>query len=106
MKLHDDSMLYLATVAAQEINSNNLDLHSITSQLVEILLANGADPNNYSDDDIPLLSALEDRDLHTVTLLLEASANINATNCKGKSGLHIILENYTKGLYKYYIFIL
>ncbi|CAG2245765.1 unnamed protein product [Mytilus edulis] len=96
LKLHEVTVLYLATVAAQKIHSYNFDCQSLTFQLVELLLENGADPNNHSEEDIPLLSALKARNLKTSTLLLEASANVNATNRKGESGLHIVLENYEK----------
>lgn len=96
-KFQEASVLYLATVAAQQIYSYDHDRQTLTSQLVKLLLGNGADPNHHLDDDIPLLAALEARDLQTSTFLLDSSADINATDCNGKSGLHIILDNYTKG---------
>ncbi|CAC5402824.1 unnamed protein product [Mytilus coruscus] len=91
LNLHNDSVLYLATVAGQNIQTNNVE--SVTYQLVKTLLVNGADPNEHSRDHIPLFSTLETRDVKTSKLLLDASANINATNCRGKCGLHIVYEN-------------
>ncbi|CAC5364197.1 unnamed protein product [Mytilus coruscus] len=91
LNLHNDSVLYLATVAGQQIRTNNVEL--VTYQLVKTLLGNGADPNEHSRDHIPLFSTLETRDFKTSKLLLDASANINATNCRGKCGLHIVYGN-------------
>ncbi|XP_052065741.1 uncharacterized protein LOC127705457 [Mytilus californianus] len=94
--LHGESLLYLATIVwrRQLIDiswkKQLIDVSTITSQLVATLLRNGVNPNDHTQDQIPLLSALEARDIQTSTLLLEAGANINATNYEGISGLHTI----------------
>lgn len=102
LNLNNESVLYLATVAVQKNKIYNLeDESTISSQLVQTLLENEADPNQHSKDYISLLSALKAKDVQTSALLLEASANINVTNCRGKSGLHIVFEhNRETGLYK------
>lgn len=91
LNLRNESVLYLAMVAGQRIRTNNVE--SVTYQLVKTLLRNEADPNEHSRDHIPLFVALETGDVMTSKLLLNASANINATNRRGKCSLHIIYEN-------------
>lgn len=89
-------------VAGQTIQTNNVE--SVTYQLVKTLLGYEADPNEHSRDHIPLFSALATGDVMTSKLLLNASSNINATNSRGKCGLHIIYENTrTKGKDNQYI---
>ncbi|XP_071182095.1 poly [ADP-ribose] polymerase tankyrase-1-like isoform X1 [Mytilus edulis] len=95
LNLKGESPLYLATVL-RKLQNIKVDFSSITAQLVEALLGNGADPNDHSTHYIPLLSTLEAKDVKTSTLLLEAGANVNATNNRGMSGLHVIFMCHDK----------
>lgn len=95
LNLKGESPLYLATVL-RKLQNIKVDFSSITAQLVKVLLRNGADPNDHSTHHVPLLSALEAKDIKTSTLLLEAGANVNATNNRGMSGLHVIFMCHDK----------
>ncbi|CAG2249494.1 unnamed protein product [Mytilus edulis] len=88
-----ESVLYLSTVICRELKTCDVDVTSLTTQLVTTLLEYGIDPNNHLPDHIPLFAALKVGNVKTSTLLLEASANVNITNSSGKSGLHIVFES-------------
>lgn len=92
-----ESPLYLATAVWLRHLS---DVSSLTPRLVTSLLEYGANPNDHTQNQIPLLSAFEANDIQTATLLLKAGANINATNHKGMSALHtIFVPQSQKGKY-------
>lgn len=99
LNFNGESPLYLATVVGRK---TIIHFSTIKSRLVTTLLRHGVNPNEHSQDNIPLLSALEERDIQTANLLLEAGANVNAKNHEGKSGLHTIFgpNSKTIGIYK------
>lgn len=88
-----ESVLYLSTVICRELKTCDVDVTSLTTQLLTTLLEYGIDPNKHLPDHIPLFAALKVGNVKISTLLLEASANVNITNSSGKSGLHIVFES-------------
>jgi len=62
-------------------------------RLISILLQFGANPNPNNEANAPLLSAIEIPDISVIQLLVNSGANVNFTNEKGQSVLHIFLKS-------------
>jgi len=62
-------------------------------RLISILLQFGANPNPNNEAYAPLLSAIEIPDVSVIQLLVNSGANVNFTNEKGQTVLHIFFKS-------------
>ncbi|XP_041351820.1 serine/threonine-protein phosphatase 6 regulatory ankyrin repeat subunit B-like [Gigantopelta aegis] len=75
-----------------------------TSEMVEYLLSQGADPNVYNDEnDSPLHFAVNTDSLDTVKALVKHGANLNTVNEGGKTPLHNAAENKSLKMVRYLV---
>ncbi|XP_063401146.1 uncharacterized protein LOC134685371 isoform X2 [Mytilus trossulus] len=69
-------------------------------ELIDLLLRNGADPNQHTSFKIPIVSAVKQCDVSAVSTLIKAGASINVKDQYGRSLLHVLYSDIsTKGLY-------
>ncbi|CAC5391829.1 unnamed protein product [Mytilus coruscus] len=84
------SSLYLATAMSRNRYHYGKRLErENNSEVVQLLLKYGENPNQHLEY-IPLVLAIEEGDVSTTNLLLNAGANVNVVNKDGKTCLHIL----------------
>lgn len=84
--------LFLATCLYRYDYTCKDEMQKLQSRVVKILMEHGADPNSHNRINSPLLSALQEGDVDTVSVLLEKGALVNVTNGKGQTALHILFS--------------
>ncbi|VDI43137.1 Hypothetical predicted protein [Mytilus galloprovincialis] len=82
-KAHE-TPLYLATRAHNR------------KELIDLLLRNGADPNQHTSFKIPIVSAVKQCDVPTVSTLIKTGASINVKDKFGRSLLHVLYSDKSK----------
>ncbi|XP_063401148.1 serine/threonine-protein phosphatase 6 regulatory ankyrin repeat subunit B-like [Mytilus trossulus] len=82
-KAHE-TPLYIATKARNR------------KELIDLLLRNGADPNQHTSFKIPIVSAVKQCDVPTVSTLIKAGASINVKDQIGRSLLHVLYSDKSK----------
>ncbi|CAG2233613.1 ANK [Mytilus edulis] len=82
-KAHE-TPLYLATKAHNR------------KELIDLLLRNGADPNQHTSFKIPIVSAVKQCDVPTVSTLIKTGASINVKDKFGRSLLHVLYSDKSK----------
>jgi ankyrin repeat protein len=103
MALAGNSLEIINTYSADGFTPLGLAAFFGHTDLVRLLIANGADPNLASNNTLrvaPLHSACAISNLEIAKLLLEAGGNVNAKQMQGVTPLHSAAHNGKTGLAK------
>ncbi|CAC5378570.1 ANK [Mytilus coruscus] len=84
-----ETPLYIATTSCNR------------KELINLLLRNGADPNQHTSYKIPIVSAVKQCDVPTVSTLITAGATINVKDQFGRSLLHVLYSDESTQGYLY-----